>query len=319
MKIKLWGVRGSIPTPLSSHAIRGKIKKALAMAKPGDLSSEESVDAFIDTLPFSVRSTYGGNTTCFELRSDAGDVIIIDCGSGMKNLGMSLMKEDYGKGKGIASIFMTHTHWDHLQGIPFFVPFYIQGNRFNFYSSMKDLRERLEYQQVSTHFPVNLDYMKAAKEFFLFGDNEEFYLNDMKVVTKCMPHPGNAYGLRFEENGKSFVYSSDCEFNINVLDEIDDYMQLFINADVIIFDTQYTFQESFEKFEYGHSSASIAIDIASKFNAKRLVLFHHEPEYSDEKLDNLLSNARTYLYMNSKKLQGNLQVDIAYEGMVIDL
>jgi phosphoribosyl 1,2-cyclic phosphodiesterase len=318
MKINLWGVRGSIPTPVSSGAIRGKIKKALSMAKPGDLSSEESVDSFIDGLPFAVRGTYGGNTTCIELRSSSGDLVIIDCGSGMKNLGMSLMKEEFSQGKGTGSIFMTHTHWDHVQGIPFFVPFYIKGNRFNFYSPIKDLRARLEYQQVPTHFPVDLDYMQARKECFVFGDNEELYLNDIKVIAKCMPHPGSAYGLRFEENGKSFVYSSDCEFNINVLDEIDDYLKLFTNADVVVFDTQYTFQESFEKFDYGHSSASIAIDIASKFKVKRLILFHHEPEYSDEKLDNMLSNARTYLYMNKKKQQG-LQVDIAYEGMVIEV
>ncbi len=316
MKIKLWGVRGSIPTPLTNEVIQDKLRSALIKARPGDLSSEESIDAFIDTLPLSLKGTYGGNTTTIEFRSDLDDLIILDCGSGLKNLGNDLMKTEFGQGKGTADIFLTHTHWDHIQGIPFFLPFFIEGNRFNFYSPLADLKERLDYQQVPTHFPITLDYMKARKEFFTIDHDDEFYLNDLKIISKRMPHPGNAYGIRIEQKDKSFVYSSDCEFNINVFDDIDSYRDIFYNADVLIFDTQYTLQESFDKFDYGHSSASIAIDIAGKFNVKQLILFHHEPEYTDEKLDNVLSNARTYLYMNSKNL-GDLQVDIAYEGMEI--
>ena len=121
MRIKLWGVRGSIPTPLSSDIIKKKIKKALTLASPGDISSEESIEKYLDSLPYSIKGSYGGNTTCFELRTDSGELFIIDCGTGIKGLGMDLVKGDFGKGIGFANILLTHTHWDHVQGIPFFL------------------------------------------------------------------------------------------------------------------------------------------------------------------------------------------------------
>jgi phosphoribosyl 1,2-cyclic phosphodiesterase len=318
MKIKLWGVRGSIPTPLSSDTVRGKIKKALTLASPADITSEESIDKFIESLPLSVRGTYGGNTTTFELTTDSGEIFIIDCGTGVKALGMELIKGDFGKGTGTANILITHTHWDHVQGIPFFMPFFIKGNRFNIYSPINDCKERVEYQQVFTHFPVNLDYMLATKEFITLEKESEFYLNNIKIVNKRMRHPGGAFSYRIEENGKSFIYTSDCEFNIDEMYDIDTYKDFFCNADVVVFDTQYTFTEFINKIDWGHSPASIAIDIAAKFNVKRLILFHHDPDYSDDKLDEVLSNARAYMGINVKKV-GSLQLDIAYEGMVIDL
>jgi ribonuclease BN (tRNA processing enzyme) len=133
-----------------------------------------------------------------------------------------------------------------------------------------------------------------------------------------MPHPGTSYGYRIEHNGKVFVYSSDCEFNIEKIDDIQDYHDLFIDADILFFDTQYTFEESMNKMDWGHSSASIAIDIAGRFNIKQLVLFHHDPAYDDEKLDNVLANARIYQRINAKKT-GNLKVDIAYEGLELEI
>ncbi len=318
MKIKIWGVRGSIPTPLSSDSIRKKIKMALSLASPADISSEESVERFIESLPFSVRGTYGGNTTTFEVVTDSGELFIIDCGTGIKSLGMELVKGDFGKGSGFANILLTHTHWDHVQGIPFFLPFFIKGNKFNIYSPYNDCKERIEYQQVFTHFPVNLDYMLATKEFITLEKESEFYLNNVKIVNKRMRHPGGAFGYRIEENGKTFIYTSDCEFNIDEMLDIDTYKNFFNNADVVVFDTQYTFDEFINKIDWGHSPASIAIDIASRFNVKRLILFHHDPDYNDEKLDEVLSNAKAYMGINIKK-SGSLQLDIAREGMVIEL
>jgi phosphoribosyl 1,2-cyclic phosphodiesterase len=318
MKIKLWGVRGSIPTPLTEKVIQEKIKAALLLATPGDISSEDAADRFIATLPGSVKGTYGGNTTCLEIRTDDEDMIIVDCGTGIKNLSRELMMGDFGKGKGTCSIILTHTHWDHVQGIPFFVPFFVKGNRFNIYSPFGDIRERVEYQQVFTHFPVNLDSMQATKEFFILEKESEFYLNNVKIINKRMRHPGGSFGFRFEQNGKSFVFTSDCEFNIDEIDQIDSYRDFFSEADVVIFDTQYTFEEAIDKIDWGHSSASIAIDIAIKFNVKKLFLWHHEPDYDDEKLEIVLSNAKTYLNMNAKR-RGALEISIAREGMVIEL
>jgi len=287
-------------------------------ATPGDISTEESIDRFIDTLPWSIKGTYGGNTTCLEVVTEDGDIIIIDCGTGLKNLSRELMKEEFGRGKGFANILMTHTHWDHVQGIPFFIPFYIKGNRFHIYSPINDIRERIEYQQVFTHFPVNLDVMYADKEFFILEKEADFYLNNTRITNKRMRHPGGCFGYRIEENGKSFVFTSDCEFNLDEIDYIDSYRDFFTDADVCVFDTQYTFEESIDKIDWGHSAAPIAIDIALRFNVKKLILFHHEPDYSDDKLESVLSTAKTYLNMSVKR-RGSLEILIAREGMVIDL
>ncbi|HPI15930.1 MAG TPA: MBL fold metallo-hydrolase [Spirochaetota bacterium] len=265
-----------------------------------------------------MRGTYGGNTTCLEVRTADDDLFIIDCGTGIRHLSTELMKGEFGRGQGVASILLTHTHWDHIQGIPFFVPFFVKGNRFHIYSPFSDIKKRVEYQQVFTHFPVNLDSMLATKEFFVIEKEAPFHLNGITILNKRMRHPGGAFGYRLEEDGRSFIFTSDCEFNIDEIDQIDSYRDFFWNADVVVFDTQYTFEEAIDKIDWGHSSASIAIDIALRFNVKRLLLFHHEPTYSDEKLESVLSNARTYLGMNARG-RALLDIEIAREGVVIEL
>lgn len=319
MKIKFWGVRGSIPTPQSEKVVSDKVIKSLKLATPADIVSEESIERFVRSLPMSLRSTYGGNSTCIQVKPESGDLIIVDCGSGLKNLGAELMANEFGKGNGQASIFMTHSHWDHIQGIPFFVPFFVAGNHFTVYSPIENMKQRIEYQQNEAYFPVNLDYMSATKEFVTLDQEGEFYLNGIKIINKEMNHPGGSYGYRFEENGKVFVFTSDCEFNIDVIDKLDSYREFFQDADVVVFDTQYTFDESISKIYWGHSSASIAIDIAATFNVKKLILFHHDPNYSDEKLDMVLANAKSYIATNLHKKSIELDVELAIEGKEIQI
>ncbi|MDR3238043.1 MAG: MBL fold metallo-hydrolase, partial [Spirochaetia bacterium] len=252
MNIKIWGSRGSHPTPLSSKAIELKIKRVLELAASEDISSPKAVDDFVKKLPFSMKHTYGGNTTCIEL-TVGGRHIIIDCGSGLVNLGKHLMNGPFGEGKGTADIFITHTHWDHIQGIPFFVPIYIAGNSFNFYSPVPNLHKRLVHQQAATHFPILFDGTASTKQFFKIAMNKVFLLDEVRVIPKKMPHPGKSYAYRIEYGGKTFVYTGDCEFNIGELDKINSYRSIFDKADVLLFDAQYTFADSINKFEWGHS------------------------------------------------------------------
>ena len=318
MKIKFWGVRGSIPSPLTGKEVEEKLRRCLTLARPGDISSPESINHFITTLPFSLRSTYGGNTTCIQIVTSDDEHIILDCGSGLHNLGRELLRGDFSRGKGVANIILSHTHWDHIQGIPFFSPLYFEGNRFNFFSPYPDLKERLECQHYPTNFPIAFDYMPATKDFFTVSYDEEFYINDTRIFVKKMPHPGTSIAIRIEDKGRSFVFTSDCEFNVDSIVGIDSYKPLFQDADVVCFDTQYTFEESISKVDWGHSSSTVAIDIAGMFNVKKLLMFHHDPDYSDEKLENVLANAKTYQRVNQRK-SGYFDIDIACEGMEIVL
>jgi phosphoribosyl 1,2-cyclic phosphodiesterase len=147
---------------MSEAELQYKIKAALLGAVGIDLTNPEAVNRYVERLPPDICSTAGGNTSCVEMR--AGDaVFILDCGSGIRPLGNVLLREAFGKGKGEAHIFITHTHWDHVQGFPFFNPAFIPGNRLNFYSPYPDLQMRFEDQQREIYFPVSLDYMRSTR------------------------------------------------------------------------------------------------------------------------------------------------------------
>ena len=316
MNIKILGCRGSQITPLASADVESKIKKVLKQASSKNIASEDTINTFINSLSFSQKNTYGGNTTCLSVLA-GNRRLIIDCGSGLVNLGKDLMDENFSKGQGVADILMTHTHWDHINGIPFFEPFYIKGNRFTFYSPIEALYDRLVHQQEPVFFPIPFDRMASEKIFKHINCNEDFFIDDIKIFTKAMPHPGTSYGYRIEHDGKVFVYTGDCEFDTTELDRIDTYRNFFSNAELLIFDTQYTFSESINKLNWGHSSAFVALDIAAMFGVKRIILFHHDPTYDDAKLDKILADTIIYQRLH-EKLQ-NTVVEVAYEGMEISI
>ena len=319
MKVVFWGVRGSIASSINGQIVKEKVRKILTYATPGNILNEQSIDRFLQSLPFSLRESYGGNTTCLEIRSKNDDLIILDAGTGIRELGLELAKEGYLEGKGECSMMFTHTHWDHIQGIPFFIPFYIPGNKFHIHSVTKGIEERLRYQHSSKHFPMPYDGMKAEKDYTEHDVDEKWDLYGIKISSKLVRHPGGSYSYRFEENGKILIFSTDAEFKIEDMDNIEEYINYYQGADVLVFDTQYTFEEQLQKIDWGHSSASIATDIALKAGVKKLILFHHDPSYDDEKLDEVYMRAIRYREMVDFHRNNELDIIMAYEGLEIDL
>ena len=256
MKLKFWGVRGSTPTPERRN------------------------------------SHYGGNTPCLELRLANGTILIFDCGSGLRALGKSLMRQ-YPGSPIVAYIFMSHFHWDHIQGIPFFTPLYRKGNAFFFHSvalAAQDVQHAVEGQMVSPYFPVDMSVMSAVRHFYDIG-TEPIDINGAIIRSIPLNHPQGCAAYRIEADGGSLVYATDTEPGSPMHDE--SLREFARGADVFICDSQYTPEELHgEKKGWGHSAWTEAVQTARDAAVKQLVLFHHDPDRDDAALDALLASAK---------------------------
>ena len=246
--------------------------------------------------------------------------MIVDAGTGLRDLGNKiLVEDDFLQGRGECHMIFTHSHWDHIQGVPFFGPLYIPGNKFHIHAISEDIEGRLRYQHSERHFPVPFDGLLASKDFIQHQENETWQVYSLNITQKSLRHPGTSYSYRFEEDGKVLIFGTDAEFELEDMDSIDEYLEYFKDADVLIFDTQYTFEEQLQRIDWGHSSASIATDIALKSGVKKLVLFHHDPSYDDEKLDQVYLRAVRYKEMMDMQSESDLEIVMAYEGLEIEL
>ncbi|RHX82260.1 MBL fold metallo-hydrolase [Leptospira yasudae] len=283
MKVKLYGVRGSLPTPLSESEYREKILKILKAAhtaikqQNGKFSEEE----FLNSLDPSLSRTVGGNTTCVYIQARSGDRYIIDCGSGIRQLGNDLLAEGLKPGDTI-HILITHTHWDHIQGWMFFKPAYFPGVDIHFYSTIPNLQERFERQQNEENFPLPLSGMMSKKTFHLLEKNQSAQIGAVQITPFLLRHPGNCTGFRFEEEGKSFLFCTDVEVQEPDLEEFQDLKKSFGRTDMLIIDAQYSSEEAEKKVGWGHTSGKVAVRCGEILEVERLVLTHHEPDHKDE-------------------------------------
>jgi len=316
MKIRIWGTRGSIPSPLTSEQIEEKICQAIHGMPDIDTSNLADVQAYVRQLSQLQRGTAGGNTSCVEIRS-RGELFVIDAGSGFRELGRQLMNGPFGRGQGKLHLFFSHAHWDHIQGFPFFQPNFVTGNQIFIYS-IHNLEKVLHDQQRSVNFPISLSYMQATFHFERLVVGQPRYFGKIKINTIENPHPGRAYSYRFEDEHSSFVYASDAEFKELTDDtKVNPHINFFKGADALIFDAQYTLKESWEKVDWGHSSALIGIDFARAAGVKKLILFHHDPIYSDAQLQEIQTNALAYQDQDASRPK--VEVLIGYEGLMLDL
>jgi len=317
MELKFWGVRGSIPTPMPSSEIEKMMVRALTKASPKDIKNSRAARAFVKRLPFPERGAFGGNTACVELQAGNTE-IILDAGSGLKNLGKELMKREFGKGKGEAHIFISHTHWDHIQGFPFFTPAFIPGNKITIYSPLDDIAQRFKEQNRFEFFPVTFDKLASAINFVTLTPGEPVTINGEVTVNFIeLNHPGRAFGYRIEHQGKKVMYATDVEYTDLGENPIRNYVDFYHGCDVLISDSQYTLAETFNKKFWGHSSAMMGVELALAANIKTLVLFHHEPEYNNATINKILKQAHSYMrYIPSGK---RCDILIGREGLIIKL
>ncbi|MCS6812866.1 MAG: MBL fold metallo-hydrolase [Cyanobacteria bacterium] len=238
--------------------------------------------------PETVR--YGGNTPCVEMLV-GGQRLIFDGGTGLRVLGQNLLS----KMPLEAHIFFTHSHWDHIQGFPFFAPAFVPSNRFNIYGAIapngESIEHRLEGQMHHPNFPVPLRIMGAAMTFNDIEIGESIYLDDDIVVdTALLNHPGEAVGYRVNWQGHAAAYVTDTEHLADgKLD--DNVLRLADNADVLIYDSTYTDDEYYSKkaskIGWGHSTWQEGVRVAKAANVQQLIIFHHDPLHNDAFLDDV--------------------------------
>ncbi len=316
MRLKFWGVRGSIPSPLRPEEIEEKILNALLGAVEVDLSDPAAVREYLSRLPFHRRGTIGGNTPCLEV--NAGQtLVVLDAGSGLRPLGLKLMKGKCGRGQGVVHLFLTHLHWDHIQGFPFFAPAYVPGNRIFVYSPHSNVAQLLADQQRAELFPIPLEPVRADIGFVRLEERDSVSLDAIRIHNIPMAHPGGSYGYRLESDQACIVYATDAEYK--ELAEIDTkkYIDFFTGANVLIFDAQYTLLQSFiEKEDWGHSSSFIGSDMATIAGVKKLILFHHDPTSSDQKVLEILEATKQYYAQDPSNYQ--CEIVVAHEGLELN-
>ncbi|MEN6616173.1 MAG: MBL fold metallo-hydrolase [Syntrophorhabdus sp.] len=328
MRVYFWGTRGSLPASIIAENIREKIIRAIKAASTEKFSNDEDIRNFVDSkLPFTVKSTYGSNTPCIEIRN-GDEYLICDAGTGLRDLGnyhMKLIEKGLQRKTGsIFHIFVSHFHWDHIQGFPFFTPAYIPGNKVRIYGFHKNIKSYFAKQQNEPYFPVPLENMAADIRFKKLEIGESYQISGFDVSGIQQKHPGISYGYRFQKDGKTIVYSSDAEhgtsFDGPARDENYPFLEFFKDADLLIFDAQYDWTEvAASKMEWGHSSYVAAVELAVKANVKHLCLFHNEPSYNDDRLDALLEDTRNYLTIYNNRKPHPMKIDLVYDGQEIEI
>ncbi len=287
MQVRFWGTRGSIATP-------------------GETTLR-----------------HGGNTACVEVRSESGTLLVIDCGTGARALGQDLLARKHGRLRG--HILISHTHWDHIQGLPFFAPLFVPGSEWDIYAPRglaQSLRDTLAGQMQYTYFPVTLEDLGAEIRYHELVEGV-FDAGDVSVRTQYLNHPALTLGYRLEGDGSCLVYASDHELHARRLaggegriDGPDLHHASFLaDADLVIHDAQYTAAEYGSKVGWGHSTVEYAAAVSDAAGARRLAVFHHDPRRDDEALDGLVADLRATLADRACALD----VFAAAEGAEIEL
>jgi ribonuclease Z len=253
---------------------------------------------------------YGGNTPCVEMQV-GGKRLIFDGGTGLHVLGQSLLSQMPIEGH----LFFTHSHWDHIQGFPFFVPGFVQGNKFDIYGAIapdgSTIEQRLNDQMLHPNFPVPLQIMQANLKFHDVKPGKSLHIDDIIIDTAALNHPGESVGYRVNWGGGAAVYLTDTEHFPDRLDH--NVVELSQNADILIYDSTYTDEEYHSpkspKIGWGHSTWQEAVRVAKAANVKNLVIYHHDPNHNDDFLDRVGKQA-------SQEFSGAI---MAKEGMVLQV
>ena len=316
-RVRFWGTRGSIPVALTADGVRRKLVAALRGASGRTFASDAEAGAYVDSLAFADRATFGGHSPCVEIETGGPDFVICDLGSGVRPFGQAALARD-GGGPRTYHVFLSHVHWDHIMGLPFFTPAYIPGNRVVVYGGHAHLEAALRRQQEQPSFPVDFSTFRADISFVRLEPGVVHEIAGMQVKLKLQRHAGDSYGFRFESGGKVVVYSTDSEHDLGNRHETDGFVEFFRDADVVIFDAMYSLADAISvKADWGHSSNIAGVELCHAAGVRHLCMFHHEPAFDDASIARVLADTRRYEEIC--RTGAPMTVTAAYDGMEIEL
>ena len=317
-RIRFWGTRGSLPVALTAAGVRHKMTRVLQSASGQSFSSEREIEDFLDRQEFAVAGTYGGHSSCVEIETGGAEYVLCDLGSGARSFAQAAIARHGPAAPQTYHILVSHVHWDHIMGLPFFIPAYIPGNRIRIYGGHAELEMALRRQQDRPSFPVDFRAFKADIEFVRLEPGRDCTIAGMRVSTKLQHHAGDSYGYRFEANDRVVVYSTDSEHKLDDPGETAGFVEFFRMADVVIFDAMYSLADAISiRADWGHSSNIVGVELCQMAEAKHLCLFHHEPAVDDEAISQLLAEAQRLEEIT--RMGAPLRVTAAYDGMDIEL
>jgi phosphoribosyl 1,2-cyclic phosphodiesterase len=318
MRIRFWGTRGSMPVALTWRDLRDRLAQALLAASGRQLDAIEKAVAFVEReLDPRLSHTFGGHTSCVEFETGAEQYFVCDMGSGARPFGAHVLARQSGR-PAVVNIFMSHMHWDHIMGFPFFGPAYVPGTRLRFFGCHPALEHALRRQQDPPSFPVPFSQLAANVEFVALNPGETREVSGVKVTPALQFHSGDSYAFRFEREGRSFVYSTDSEHKLEDNRETQRIVAFFRGADLVIFDAMYSLAEAVSvKADWGHSSNVVGVELCQMAQVKKLALFHHEPANDDTAIERILKDARRLEELT--RLAHRLEVIAAYDGLEVDL
>jgi len=317
IQIRFWGTRGSLPVATAGGIIREKVKRALLEADGRRFEDAEALERFMDeSLDFSTRHGYGGDTSCVEL-IDGEETILCDMGTGLRRFGQQAPSR-FGTTPKEYHIFLSHLHWDHIMGLPFFPPAYIPGNRIHLYGghSIANMEKAFLKQQSPPSFPVHWNDMDADIDFTHLDVDTWHDIAGYQVLLHRQTHHGGSFGYRFEKNGKAIVYATDAEHKQDDESVTQGVIDFLDQADIVIFDAMYSMADMITiKEDWGHSSNIVGVDLCLRAGVRHFCMFHHEPAYSDDMIHQVLMETRRYAELIGEGRP--MEITSAYDDMVI--
>jgi phosphoribosyl 1,2-cyclic phosphodiesterase len=318
MLVRFWGTRGSLPVAGRAEDVRAKIARALVAAGGRAFADEaEAAEFAARNLDFATYGAFGGATSCVEIEGADEAFFVCDMGSGLREFGLDAQRRCAEGHAKTFHIFLSHMHWDHIMGFPFFGPAFDPEATVVVHSGHADAEQALRRQQEAISFPAPFDWLAAKISFVTHRLGEPVVVDGVTVTLIRQHHSHDSYGYHFARDGRAVVYSTDSEHKLDDLESEAAFESFFAGVDLVICDTMYSLGDTVSlKEDWGHSSNIVAVDLCHGAGAKRLALFHHEPAYSDADIARM--HAETVRYEELVRAdRPALEVICAYDGLEV--